>query len=126
MLGLVPGAMHMLTLRERAGVEALMPDEQAPAWKRLDVNVLQYGILLDVFSINEATLASGGAVSYTQDAASARDAVASGAARVAFLVNATPVEQIIAVADADGRMPQKSTYFYPKLPTGLVMRPLDR
>jgi uncharacterized protein (DUF1015 family) len=35
------------------------------------------------------------------------------------------VDQIIAVSDANGRMPQKSTYFQPKLPTGLVLRPLD-
>jgi uncharacterized protein (DUF1015 family) len=40
---------------------------------------------------------------------------------VAFLLNATPVAQVLDVADAGGRMPQKSTYFYPKLPTGLVM-----
>jgi uncharacterized protein (DUF1015 family) len=40
-------------------------------------------------------------------------------------LNATPVEQVMAVADAGAVMPQKSTYFYPKLPTGLVMRALD-
>ena len=45
--------------------------------------------------------------------------------RGAFLLNATPVDQVLAVADAGGRMPQKSTYFYPKLPTGLVMNALD-
>lgn len=125
MAGPGAGSLRLLTLRDRAGVEALMPDEQSPAWKRLDVNVLQYGILLDVFGIDDAALAAGGAVSYIQDAAEARDAVAGGSAHAAFLLNATPVEQVLAVADADGRMPQKSTYFYPKLPTGLVLRPLE-
>ena len=49
----------------------------------------------------------------------------SGSAKLAFLLNPTPVEQVLAVADAGARMPQKSTYFYPKLPTGLVMCSLD-
>lgn len=116
------GGASLLTLIDRAGVEALMPPGESPAWKRLDVNVLQYGILRDVFGIDDAALAAGGAVAYTQDAGEARAAVERGAARVAFLLNATPVAQIGAVADANGRMPQKSTYFYPKLPTGLVLR----
>jgi uncharacterized protein (DUF1015 family) len=124
-IGLAPGAVHLLTLRDRASVESLMPGDQPAAWKRLDVNLLQYGVLLDVFGIDDAALTAGGAVTYTQDAAEAQRAVASGAAACAFLLNATPVEQVLAVADAGGRMPQKSTYFYPKLPTGLVMRALD-
>jgi uncharacterized protein (DUF1015 family) len=125
MAGAGAGSLRLLTLRDRAGVEALMPSAQSAAWKRLDVNVLQYGILLDVFGIDDAALTAGGAVSYVQDAAEACATAAGEPARVAFLLNATPVEQVLAVADADGRMPQKSTYFYPKLPTGLVLRPLE-
>lgn len=116
------GGASLLTLADRAGVEVLMPPGESPAWKRLDVNVLQYGILRDVFGIDDAALAAGGAVAYTQDASAARASVERGASRVAFLLNPTPVAQIGAVADAAGRMPQKSTYFYPKLPTGLVLR----
>jgi uncharacterized protein (DUF1015 family) len=116
---------HLLILRDRAAVEALMPPEQPAAWKRLDVNVLQFGILQSVFGIDAARLASGGAVAYVQDPVEAIAALESERARVAFLLNATPVDQVLAVADAGGRMPQKSTYFYPKLPTGLVMNPLD-
>ena len=52
-------------------------------------------------------------------------AVASGRYRLGVLLNATRVDQILAVADAGERMPHKSTYFYPKLATGLVMNPLD-
>ena len=123
-LGLVPGTTHLLTLEDRAAIERLMPADRPQAWKRLDVSVLQYGILNHVFGIDDAALAAGGAVSYTQDPRAAQDAVATGRAKAAFLLNATPVEQVLAVADAGGRMPQKSTYFYPKLPTGLVMNPL--
>lgn len=123
--GLDRRARHLLVLRDRAAVEAMMPAGQPPAWKRLDVNVLQYGILEPVFGIDAARLASGGAVAYTQDPVEAVAAIEAERARVAFVLNATPVEQVLAVADAGSRMPQKSTFFYPKLPTGLVMNSLD-
>jgi uncharacterized protein (DUF1015 family) len=119
------GGIDLLTLRDRAGVEAMMPADQPSAWKGLDVNVLQYGIIQDVFGVDDETLAAGSAVSYTQDAHEAIHAVRRGEARVAFLLNATPIDQVFAVADAGARMPQKSTYFQPKLPTGLVLRPLE-
>jgi uncharacterized protein (DUF1015 family) len=123
--GLDRRARHLLVLRDRDAVEAMMPDDQPPAWKQLDVNVLQYGILEPVFGIDAARLASGGAVAYTQDPVEAVAAIEAERARIAFVLNATPVEQVLAVADAGGRMPQKSTFFYPKLPTGLVMNSLD-
>ncbi|MBF6599003.1 MAG: DUF1015 domain-containing protein [Dehalococcoidia bacterium] len=124
-LGLRPQAKHLLVLDGRAPVEALMPAGESPAWKQLDVNVLQYGILQAAFGIDGAALMRGQAVTYTQDARAAAAAVERGDARVALLLNATPVDQVLAVADAGGRMPQKSTYFYPKLPTGLVMNALS-
>lgn len=124
-VGLQPGRTHLLTLVDRAAIETLMPPNKADAWKRLDVSVLQYGVLANVFGIDDAALAAGGAVSYTQDPRAAAAFVAERRGRVAFLLNATPVDQVLAVADAGGRMPQKSTYFYPKLPTGLVMNALD-
>ncbi len=124
-VGFGAGRLALLTLAKRAAVEALMPDGQPDAWKHLDVSVLQYGILRQAYGIDDAAMAAGGAVSYTQDPGIACDAVAKGRAGVAFLLNATRVEQVLAVADAGGRMPQKSTYFYPKLPTGLVMNALD-
>jgi uncharacterized protein (DUF1015 family) len=124
-VGLAAGRVHRLTLRDRAAVEALMPPGQPDAWRRLDVNVLQYGLLGPVFGIDAEALAAGGAVTYTQDAAHAAKQVDLGAASAAALLRATPVDQILAVADAGGRMPQKSTFFHPKLPTGLVLYPLD-
>jgi uncharacterized protein (DUF1015 family) len=125
-IGLLPWRMHVLTLADRLGIESFMPKEQPAAWRQLDVSVLQYGILAPIFGIDDAVLKGGGAVSYTQDAATAAGAVAARTAQSAFLLNATPVDQVLAVADANGRMPQKSTYFYPKLPTGLVLNTFDR
>jgi uncharacterized protein (DUF1015 family) len=119
-----PGSLHLLTLRDRAGVEARMPGDHPPAWKALDVNVLQYGILEPVYGIDAAAL-SAGEVEFSEDDTEAFEAVGSGHVPVAFLVNATRPEDIVAVADAGDRMPQKSTYFYPKLGTGLVLNALD-
>jgi uncharacterized protein (DUF1015 family) len=123
-VGLEPSALHLLILKDRAAIERLMPADQPESWKRLDVSVLQYAILDHIFGIDDAALVAGGAVSYTQDARLACANVDSGAASVAFLLNATPVDQVLAVSDDGGRMPQKSTFFYPKLPTGLVMNTL--
>ncbi len=122
--GLEPDRVHLLTLRDRGAIERLMPAGQPEAWKQLDVSVLQFGILSHVFGVDDAALAAGNAVTYTQNAGTALSAVREGQVGIAFLLNATPVEQVLAVADVSGRMPQKSTFFYPKLPTGLVMNSL--
>jgi uncharacterized protein (DUF1015 family) len=119
--GLAPGRLHLLTVRERAAVERRMPPGHPPAWRALDVNVLQYGVLEPLLGIDGATIAAGEHVRYTENAAEALDAVAAGAVPLAFLVNPTRAEQVIAVAAAGDRMPQKSTFFYPKLGTGLVL-----
>lgn len=124
-VGLEPGRAHLLTIRDRAAAEALMPAHESAPWKRLDVNVLQFAVLEAAFGIDESALKAGGAVSYIQSPDEAAAAVIAGTASAAFLLNATPVDQIIAVSDVNGRMPQKSTYFYPKLPTGLVLNALD-
>ena len=61
---------------------------------------------------------------YTADAAEAVDAVRRGGATAAVLLNPTRIEQVFAVADAGDVMPPKSTYFFPKVPSGVVLRPL--
>jgi uncharacterized protein (DUF1015 family) len=60
-------------------------------------------------------------IDYSEDARHALEAVERGGFDVALLVNPTTVEQVIAVAEASDRMPRKSTFFYPKLATGVVM-----
>lgn len=118
------GQLYLLVLRDRAAVERLMPPGEAGAWKHLDVNVLHYGILAPAVGIDDRALAAG-AVTYAQDAREACGAARADSSRATFLLRATPIEQMLAVADAGARMPPKSTYFYPKLPTGLVMYSLE-
>jgi uncharacterized protein (DUF1015 family) len=64
------------------------------------------------------------AVSYVHSLPEAEAAVAEGRCRLAVLLRATPVEQIVEVADAGESMPAKSTFFHPKLPSGLLIHPL--
>ena len=93
--------------------------------RRLDLAVLHAAILDDRLGINPGVVATGGALAYTRSEADAIHAVASGAAKAAILVRPTRLEQLAAVASAGDVMPQKSTYFYPKLLTGLVFYPLE-
>jgi uncharacterized protein (DUF1015 family) len=63
-------------------------------------------------------------LAYTRDGLEAIAGVDSGEYQIAFLLNPTPISSVLAVADEGVRMPQKSTYFHPKTPTGLVIHPL--
>ncbi|MDR1736785.1 MAG: DUF1015 domain-containing protein [Oscillospiraceae bacterium] len=87
----------------------------------LDVSLLHDHILQPLFGIDAANMAEGKNLLYTRDANEAFSAVRGGGAQCAFLISPTRVGQIREAADSGEKMPQKSTYFYPKLITGLVM-----
>jgi uncharacterized protein (DUF1015 family) len=93
--------------------------------RRLDLSILHAAILADRLGIDAASVAAGGRLAYTRSEAEAIRAVADGAAQAAILVRPTRLEQLAAVAGIGEVMPQKSTYFYPKLLTGLVFNPLQ-
>ena len=88
---------------------------------QLDVTLVQETLIKNLFQIE--TLAEH--ISYTAYADDAVAHVREGADRVALLMNPTPVEQVLEVAMAGATMPQKSTYFYPKMATGFVLNPLN-
>ncbi len=115
----------LLTLRDRASAHAAAPPDQPRELAELDVAVLQNLILAPHLGITADTLAHGDAVRYTIHADEARLAVREGCASAAFLLNPTSVDQVWRAAVAGVTMPQKSTYFFPKLLTGLVINPLD-
>jgi uncharacterized protein (DUF1015 family) len=119
-LGLEEGRLHLLTLTDAPAVRALMPARSA-AWQALDVNVLEYAVLRDCLGV----AGGAGAIDYTEDAQRALREVEGGRWPLAFLLNRTPVQHVLAVADAGERMPPKATYFYPKLATGLVLYPFE-
>ncbi len=88
----------------------------------LDVSVLQEEVILRL-GIGETELREG-ALAYTRDPAEAVAAVRGGGGALAFLGSPCTPAEVLAVADAGETMPQKSTYFYPKVPTGLVLSPV--
>ena len=90
---------------------------------RLDVTVVQDEILARGCGLSSDAIASG-AVDYTRSVAAADTAVRDGVAALAVCLNGCTTAEIIAVSDAGETMPQKSTYFYPKVPTGLVLSAL--
>lgn len=99
----------------------LLPEDHCSAWRSLDVSILEYGLMRRVFDAKEG---DGWEVAFSEDASQAAARILSGDFDLAFLLRATDVSQVIAVADAGDRMPRKSTYFYPKVPAGLLVNPL--
>jgi uncharacterized protein (DUF1015 family) len=125
--GLVlPGDEGFLLVGDLDAVDDRMRREPMSAAVRgLDLAVLHTTILEDRLGIDALSIATGGALAYTRSEADAIRAVASGEAKAAILVRPTRLEQLAAVASAGDVMPQKSTYFYPKLLSGLVFYPLE-
>jgi uncharacterized protein (DUF1015 family) len=96
----------------------------APA-RTLDLALLHAAVLGDRLGISAADVAAGETLLYTRSEADARGRVARGEVAAAILVRPTRLEELTAVADAGDVMPQKSTFFYPKLLTGMVFYPLE-
>jgi uncharacterized protein (DUF1015 family) len=108
-----------------AARDRMRREPMSGAVRGLDLAVLQAAILDDRLGIDAEAIATGDVLAYTRSEADAIRAVASGEAKAAILVRPTRLEQLAAVASAGDVMPQKSTYFYPKLLTGLVFYPLE-
>ncbi len=92
---------------------------------RLDVTLLEQEVLQGLFGLTPESIAKQEHLAYVKDPAEALGLVGSGEASHAFLLNATKPAEVLAVAEAGETMPQKSTFFHPKVPTGLVVLPLD-
>jgi uncharacterized protein (DUF1015 family) len=116
--------IYRLTLRHEPPPAELMPPGKSPAWQNLDVSVLQTLILEKYLGIDCARRAAADQISYTREEEGALKAVDCGEFQLAFFLNPTRVEEVIDVASNGEKMPQKSTYFHPKLITGLVINKL--
>ena len=116
--------LRLLRLKDPQAIADAMPG--APqAVQRLDVSVLHALVLERIFEITPEQVKAGGLIEYTIDALGALGSVGPGSGSGAFLMNPPAIGDVEAVSDAGAVMPEKSTYFYPKLLTGLVLNPLD-
>lgn len=115
------GNFYTFKLRDEQTITQKMPSDKSQAWRKLDVSVLQKLILENLMSIDQETVAGGEVVKYTRDAQEAVQAVDEGRCNMSFLMNPTLITEVTEVAANGEKMPQKSTFFYPKLITGLVI-----
>jgi uncharacterized protein (DUF1015 family) len=121
--GLNNQRLYVITPRQRTKLQAMLPSGYSQDWKESDVTLLHWIIFRQIMGINTPQKEEE-CLAYTLDEQEAINRVNSGEYQLAFLMNPVPIPKVLAVADAGDRMPPKSTYFYPKLPTGLVMYPL--
>jgi uncharacterized protein (DUF1015 family) len=115
---------YLLRLRDRGALESALPGV-APEVRELDVSVLHALLFERIFQIKAAEVRKGGIIEYTIDAAGALAKVLDGRSDGAFLMNPPSINDVQRVSGAGATMPEKSTYFHPKLLTGLVLNPLD-
>jgi len=116
---IVPGSTDVDVLSYKVDLSA------ASMTERLDVTILHEQILENLLGIDRAAQEAKTNLDYIKDTGKALKLTAAGKGQACFLMNATPVAQVKAVSDEGGFMPQKSTFFYPKIASGIVFRKID-
>lgn len=111
----------LLVLRQDAPLASIVELGRTPAVRSLDVAIVERLVVQEILASGHSTPT----LTYTPNAAAALELAHLGKALAAVLLNPTRVDQVLAVADAGDVMPPKSTYFIPKVPSGLVLRQVD-
>jgi uncharacterized protein (DUF1015 family) len=114
----------MLTLKSQAIADRALSDHAEP-YRRLDTAVLEALILKGALNMTDDDIDHLHQLGYARDVADAVEQVQAGTYDAAFLMAPVPVERVQAIAASGESMPPKSTYFFPKVPTGLLFNPLD-
>lgn len=109
---------YLLQLAHEEDLERMMPQHIPHQLRKNDVTILHDCVIEPVLGINANI--ENRRISYTSKAEEALDMVSKGQADIAFLLNPPSIEEVFEIAEAGLRMPHNSTYFYPKVPTGLV------
>jgi len=113
----------MLTLKDQSIADAALEGHAEP-YRRLDTAVLEALILKNALKMTDDDIDHLNGLGYARDAAHALELIEQGEYDAAFFMAPTPVERVQAVARSGESMPPKSTYFFPKVPTGLVFNPV--
>jgi uncharacterized protein (DUF1015 family) len=114
------GDQYFVELKPNTDRAALLGTDHGEAWRALDVSVLHRAILENTMGLDENAM-----LIYEHDAQKALARVASGEAGIGFLLKGVTPHQLFACADSGEFMPQKSTYIFPKLPSGAVFNRID-
>ncbi len=124
MYGAQPGIVTILKLKSEDSVSELMPPH-SEAWQKLDVSIFQTVILEGCLGMTEESVAREQQLTYTRDVEAGVARIERGETQRLFIMPPTLVTEMVAVAENHDQMPPKSTYFYPKFQTGMVMRLVD-
>ncbi len=116
---------YLMKLKSGSDVLSIVKEDVPPPVKNLDVTLLHDYVLTQILGISKEAQEKKLNINYTIDRHEVDEAVQSGKGQVGFILNSTKVEQVKEVADAKAVMPQKSTYFYPKLLSGLLLSGLE-
>jgi len=119
-----PTGFHILTLKDSVSIPDLIPGDQSDAWKRLSVSILHRILLAQVAGVPDSGIDDKTMIRYHRDPREAVANVDQGRGEFVFFVSPTRMEQIITIAGHGEVMPQKSTDFYPKVISGIVMLPV--
>ena len=114
----------ILRLKNKRIMQRLAKDLSAPL-RELDVNTLHLLILEHILGMAPEQQESGDTVRYFEDEETVLQTLEKEEFQAAFLLNAPKAEEVLAIAAAGEKMPQKSTYFYPKLSSGLIVNKID-
>ncbi len=115
------GALCLLTLKEAITLPPYAPAGHSPVWQKMDVSLLHYFIFKKLLSIGEDKWTDENHVYYSRNEDELLSLADAGNYQFAFFLNPTPIEEMTFVALNGEKLPQKSTYFYPKIITGLVI-----
>lgn len=116
-----PGGVLLLVLREGVEPDAILKGQESSSWKNLDISVLHSLVMEESMGLDASALAEKGDLYYTPWESTAMSALGAGEAEAAFMVRPTRIEEIWDIAEGGERMPHKSSYFYPKLASGLII-----
>ncbi len=116
---------YLMKLKPGSDVLSIVKENVPPPVKRLDVTLLHDYVLTQTLGISKEAQEKKLNINYTIDRHEVDKAVQGGKGQLGFILNSTKVEQVKEVADAGAVMPQKSTYFYPKLLSGLLSSSLE-
>lgn len=116
--------LYILTLKNPEQAASLLPKDKSCAWEKLDVALLDNIILDKMLGINEQKRRGQDNLAYSRSEQWVIEQVDNRNYQLGFILNPTRVEEIVKVAEAHDKMPQKSTYFYPKVITGLILNNL--
>jgi len=122
LFGLSPGSLLLLKLGDSATVSQMVPYFHSELYKGLDVSIVDHVILEEMLGL--ASEQEETSLAFNHDKMNVVNGVLNREYQLAFFLSPVKTEAIKAITDVGDRMPRKSTYFYPKPPSGLVFRRL--